>query len=307
MCISGTQVAMNACSIVLLDDNFASIVQACRWGRNVLEAIRKFLQFQLSVNFSAVIITFLGSIIEGESPLTAVQLLWVNLIMDSLGSLALASEEPDDFIMLKPPQTRKDKILTPNMAIYVTTVTVFQVALHMFVNFDGYRYVGIVWDDTIRRHTLVFTTFVLMQVVNEVLVRQLEMEYNFLRGILRNNYFLSILLLICVVQVIAVQFGGSFFQTIGLNGTQWAACIILALTQIPYVLLTRLIYHWHVAYKKKKSNTVTSFKETQQEDTNDVLPMKEVAVDKERLMEKPAPGTADSVYTPNRMVNNLFN
>lgn len=90
MGISGTQVAMNASDIVLLDDNFASIVSATRWGRNVLCTIRKFLQFQLGINIAAIIITFIGSISTGISPLSTIQLLFVNLIMDSLGALALA-------------------------------------------------------------------------------------------------------------------------------------------------------------------------------------------------------------------------
>ena len=92
MGISGTQIAMNASDIVLLDDNFASIVQAIKWGRNVLSVIRKFLQFQLGINLAAVLITFIGSVVYGVSPLSTVQLLWINLIMDSFGAVALASD-----------------------------------------------------------------------------------------------------------------------------------------------------------------------------------------------------------------------
>lgn len=95
MGITGTDVAKGAADIILLDDNFASIVQACMWGRNIYDNIRKFLQFQLTVNVVALITAFVGACILTESPLQPIQLLWVNLIMDSLASLALATEAPD--------------------------------------------------------------------------------------------------------------------------------------------------------------------------------------------------------------------
>jgi Ca2+-transporting ATPase len=95
MGIAGTDIAKNASDIILLDDNFASIVNAIKWGRNVFDAIRKFLQFQLAVNVVALVVVFVGSVADGESPMSTVQLLWVNLIMDTLGALALATGDPD--------------------------------------------------------------------------------------------------------------------------------------------------------------------------------------------------------------------
>lgn len=99
MGITGTDVAKGACDIILLDDNFASIITALKYGRNVYDNVRKFLQFQLSVNVVAMFIVFFGSVILSDSPLNAVQMLWVNLIMDTLGALALATEPPPDAIL----------------------------------------------------------------------------------------------------------------------------------------------------------------------------------------------------------------
>jgi len=96
---TGTQVAHTASDIIIQDDNFASIVKACKWGRNVFDNIRRFLQFQLTVNVVALVTSFIGSVVLWESPLAAIQLLWVNLIMDSLASLALATEEPKDDLL----------------------------------------------------------------------------------------------------------------------------------------------------------------------------------------------------------------
>lgn len=92
MGIAGTEVAKEASGIILLDDNFSSIVTAIKWGRNIFECIRKFLQFQITVNIVAVFMAFMGGVILRESPLTSIQMLWVNLIMDTLASLALATE-----------------------------------------------------------------------------------------------------------------------------------------------------------------------------------------------------------------------
>jgi len=96
---TGTNVAHNAADIIIQDDNFASIVKACKWGRNVYDNIRRFLQFQLSVNVVALATAFSGACILWESPLAAIQLLWVNMIMDSLASLALATETPKDNLL----------------------------------------------------------------------------------------------------------------------------------------------------------------------------------------------------------------
>jgi Ca2+ transporting ATPase len=94
MGIQGTEVAKDACDIVVLDDNFMSIVKAVKWGRNIFDSVGKFLQFQLVVNVVAISVAVIGGFASGESPLAAVQLLWVNLIMDTFAALALATEPP---------------------------------------------------------------------------------------------------------------------------------------------------------------------------------------------------------------------
>ena len=105
MGVTGTDVAKEASDIILMDDNFTSIVKAVSWGRNVFSSIRKFLQFQLTVNVAAVVLAFVGSVTSdhGESPLKPVQLLWVNLIMDTLAALALATEDPVPEMLLQKP------------------------------------------------------------------------------------------------------------------------------------------------------------------------------------------------------------
>lgn len=139
---TGTQVAHTAADIIIQDDNFASIVKACKWGRNVYDNIRRFLQFQLTVNVVALITSFIGSVIMWESPLAAIQLLWVNLIMDSLASLALATEEPKDDLLKRPPYRKKEYIISPKMVKHILGMSIYQaVVLFVFV-FAGFNFVS---------------------------------------------------------------------------------------------------------------------------------------------------------------------
>lgn len=115
MGITGTDIAKGAADIILLDDNFTSIIVALKYGRNVYDSVRKFLQFQLAVNVTAMAIVFFGSCILSDSPLNAVQMLWVNLVMDTFGALALATEPPIDDILLRPPYPKSASIVNEVM------------------------------------------------------------------------------------------------------------------------------------------------------------------------------------------------
>ncbi len=126
MGILGTDAAKNACDIIILDDNFSSIVQAVVWGRNIFNNIRKFIQFQLSVNLSAVLLVFVSSCIGSESPISAIQMLWINLIMDSLGSLALATEEPTKEVLQSLPYQKREYIITSRMWKHIAFQSLFQ-------------------------------------------------------------------------------------------------------------------------------------------------------------------------------------
>jgi magnesium-transporting ATPase (P-type) len=137
MGITGTDVAQSASDIVLLDDNFSSIVVALKYGRNVYDNVRKFLQFQLSVNVVAMFIVFFGSVILKDSPLNAVQMLWVNLIMDTLGALALATEPPQESVLTRPPYDKDNAIVTEVMWRNVFGHAIYQAIVLMVIIFCG--------------------------------------------------------------------------------------------------------------------------------------------------------------------------
>ena len=132
---TGTDVARDAADIIILDDNFNSIVHAIKWGRNIFDNIRKFLQFQLSVNFSAVLLVFVSSCIDSESPITAIQMLWINLIMDSLGSLALSTEDPSDELLYRKPHSKREYIINYTMwkMIIVQSFVQFSLVLYLYL------------------------------------------------------------------------------------------------------------------------------------------------------------------------------
>ncbi len=132
---TGTDVARDAADIIILDDNFNSIVHAIKWGRNIFDNIRKFLQFQLSVNFSAVLLVFVSACIGSESPITAIQMLWINLIMDSLGSLALSTEDPSDELLYRKPHSKREYIINYTMwkMILFQSLVQFTLVLYLYL------------------------------------------------------------------------------------------------------------------------------------------------------------------------------
>jgi len=143
MGIAGTQAAKEACDIVILDDNFTSIVKAVMWGRNVFDSIRKFLQFQLSVNLVAVITTFISSVISSSnhSSLTAIQLLWVNMIMDSLGALALATDPPTEKLLNRRPYNKNERLLNTRMFIQILIMGFFQTGILCLLLYAGDKFI----------------------------------------------------------------------------------------------------------------------------------------------------------------------
>ncbi|KAJ3366468.1 Calcium-transporting ATPase 10, plasma membrane-type [Allomyces javanicus] len=262
MGISGTQISMNASDIILLDDNFISIVQSIKWGRNVLSAVRKFLQFQLSVNLVAVGITIVGSLTQDESPLNPVQLLWVNLIMDTFGALGLASDVPSADILKERPHSRHESILTPSMRQYIPIITVYQMIALLVLLFKGPALITFtvadhgIGKETVWIHTIIFTAFVLMQVVNEVLARQLDHELNIFAGFWANSLFPTMLTIILVIQVVAVQFAGVFMGTLPLNAYDWGICIATALLMVPWVLAFRGLIFLYRRRQRQRYNRV---------------------------------------------------
>jgi Ca2+-transporting ATPase len=177
MGIAGTEVAKEASSIILMDDDFNSIVKALKWGRAVNDAVKRFLQFQLTVNVTAVVLTFVSSVVssikhskETLSVLTAVQLLWVNLIMDTLAALALATDPPHDSILNRRPEPRNASIISTTMWKMILGQAIYQLTITFILYFGGRSVLPDTGEyvlDEKMLSTLVFNTFVWMQIFNQ--------------------------------------------------------------------------------------------------------------------------------------------
>ena len=172
MGIAGTEVAKEASAIILMDDNFASIVKGMMWGRAVNDSVKRFLQFQLTVNVTAVVLTFVSAVASSkeESVLNAVQLLWVNLIMDTFAALALATDPPNRSVLDRKPDRKSAPLITLRMTKMVIGQAICQLAITFCLNFGGRRLLGYGTSDheAMRLNTLVFNTFVWLQIFNEI-------------------------------------------------------------------------------------------------------------------------------------------
>ncbi|KAL9640635.1 MAG: hypothetical protein Q9204_000624 [Flavoplaca sp. TL-2023a] len=254
MGIAGTEVAKEASAIILMDDNFASIVKAIMWGRAVNDAVKKFLQFQVTVNITAVFLTFISAVANEneESVLTAVQLLWVNLIMDTLAALALATDPPTPSILNRKPEPKSAPLITRNMWKMIIGQSIFQLVVTLILYFPGERFIPYYDTNTSTRtdqhQTLIFNTFVWMQIFNQYNNRRLDNRLNIFEGIQRNYFFIGIQFIIVAGQVMIVFVGGRAFHTVRLVGTQWAYCIILGLLSMPVAVLLRLIPDEYMSY-----------------------------------------------------------
>ncbi|XP_036806865.1 plasma membrane calcium-transporting ATPase 2 isoform X8 [Oncorhynchus mykiss] len=239
MGIAGTDVAKEASDIILTDDNFSSIVKAVMWGRNVYDSISKFLQFQLTVNVVAVIVAFTGACITQDSPLKAVQMLWVNLIMDTFASLALATEPPTEALLMRKPYGRNKPLISSTMTKNILGHGIYQLVIIFSLLFVGEQ----IFDIDSGRHaplhsppsehyTIIFNTFVLMQLFNEINARKIHGERNVFDGIFRNPIFCSIVFGTFAIQIVIVQFGGKPFSCTPLDMEKWGWCTFLGLGEL---------------------------------------------------------------------------
>lgn len=249
MGITGTEVAKEASDIVLVDDNFTSILTGVWWGRTLYQNIQRFLQFQLSVNVVALMAAFLGPLVGCDLPLTVVQLLWVNIIMDTFAALALSTDPPRKNTMNQKPVSRDANIITPAMAVNMGIVGLFQLGVLYWVllsdqfvegNLNGTP------EESILKLTVFFTTFVMFQFWNIFNCRNLRHDEAPWSLMLENKYFMGIVAFIFVGQVLMVQTGGpvaKVFRTTPLDFVWWCKIMALTFSVVPVSYIARLLSH----------------------------------------------------------------
>jgi Ca2+-transporting ATPase len=261
MGIAGTEVAKEAADIVILDDNFSSIVKSVMWGRTVFSNIRKFLQFQLTINLVALIVAFVAAVSTGETPLNVLQLLWVNLIMDSLAALALATEAPTRKLLEQLPHGRNEPLINGKMLKHILVQGAYQcfwlflIFYGLPAHFEAFKVspcepeqteqecIDSQEDEQRKTNSMVFNTFIWMQLFNEINARRINDELNVFSGIFNGWIFASVwvITVACQVVIMVVEPVGNIFKVDPLSGLEWGISIAIGVGSLLVSFLTKIV------------------------------------------------------------------
>lgn len=226
---NGTDIAKNAADVILLDNSFPSVILGVKWGRSLYKNIQHFILFQLTVNVVAIGIACVGPFIGVDLPFTVIQMLWVNLIMDTFAALALATEPANEAVMSEQPRDPKAFIITKKMwyEIFGVGILYFGILLYLLIS-------------NTCSLTEFFTIFVMLQFWNLFNARVFGQDRSIFNGLLSNPAFIGICLVIFIGQILIVQFGGDVFRTEPLSIETWLE--IVGLTAI--VPVCRELLYW---------------------------------------------------------------
>ena len=236
MGITGTEVTKEACDILLLDDAFATIVRAIRWGRGIADNFKRFILFQLTVNVSAVLVVLAAVLLDEPPPFSALELLWINIIMDGPPALCLGLERMSDDLLRRKPLRRDAPLVSRGMVMRMAAVGLFIAALCL-IQLKWFDFLGTGLGTDLNK-TAVFTLFVLCQLANALAARRPE-GGNPLGGLLGNPALICAILVAAALQWVIVVYGGAAFETVALPVLVWgkillaAACVPILATLLP--------------------------------------------------------------------------
>ena len=235
---SGTDVAKEAGDIVIMDDNFLSIEKAILYGRTIFKSIRKFIIFQLTVNVAAVLLSFIGPLIGVHEPLTIIQMLWVNLIMDTLAAIAFGGEAPLKRYMKEKPIKRKESIVTKNMLIEIGLIGIYICVISLLLVLN--KNLNSLFDNSHNYiETVVFSFFIFATIFNGFNARTESL--NLFDHITENKRFLTVMALITIIQIIMVNIGGDLLRTTRISLISWGIVLILSVLVIPIDLIRKAL------------------------------------------------------------------
>lgn len=226
MGIAGTEVTKEASDIVLLDDSFATIVKAVQWGRGIYENFKRFIQFQLTVNVSSVAVVICSILAGFAAPFTALELLWINIIMDGPPALTLGLEPIRDDLLKRPPTKRNESIISGKMLFHILTNGLYISLIFMLQHFTNFLGAAEAEQDTV-----LFTLFVVFQLFNAFNCRELNNAPVF-RNLLKNRLMLGVFFIVLLLQVAITQFGTAVFGTTPLGLVMWIKILLVGLTVI---------------------------------------------------------------------------
>ena len=240
---SGTEVAKEASDIVIMDDNILSIEKAILYGRTIFKNIRKFIIFQLTVNFCAVSISVIGPFIGIQTPVTVIQMLWINMVMDTLAGLAFSYEPPLLEYMKELPKKRNESIINSYMLNEILITGIYSSILCIiFLKSSFIR--GLFRYSISNQYimTAFFGLFIFISIFNSFNARTVRL--NILQDIFKNKVFIFIILFIFIVQIFMIYCGGSLFRTVGLNFQEFMVMFICSFSVIPFDIMRKIIYKY---------------------------------------------------------------
>ena len=238
---SGTDIAKSASDIVILDNSFLAISRTILYGRTIFKSIRKFITFQLTMNLAACGVSLIGQFIGVDTPITIIQMLWVNIIMDTLGGLAFSGEAPLDYYMQEKPKSRDEQILSPDMLNQIGITGAYTLLLSVvFLSSPVIRMMYGSGLPTDRFYTAFYALFIFSGIFNCFSARCSRLWL--FSNISKNKPFIFIMLLISVIQICMIYFGGALFRCVPLAPYELSFVILLASTVLPFEMFRRLIY-----------------------------------------------------------------
>jgi len=241
MGIAGTEVAREASDIILLDDSFASITSAVWWGRSLYENIQRFVLFQLTINFCACLLIFIAPLLGYPDPFTIIQILWINIIMDTLAAFALCSEAPHSGLMTRKPVPHDAPIVTRFMAVSIIITGIFIIIggiLQITTGFLG-------GTNPAEINTVFFAAFIITAVWNGINCRALDGRMPpFFKG---NPTFFVVMVAIVIAQILIIQYGGTVFDTVPLSLAQWVKIIIVSASVLVVGFFLRVAFRYPAA------------------------------------------------------------
>lgn len=238
---SGTEVAKEAGDIVILDNNFTSIAKAIRYGRTIFKSIRKFIVYQFTMNLSAVGVSLIGPFIGIDTPVTVIQMLWINIIMDTLAGLAFSGEPSLREYMKERPKRRDEPVIDRSMAQQIFWMGLYTMSLCVaFLGLPYFREMFHFQENPIHFLTAFYALFIFSGVFNSFNARTDRL--NPLANIRKNPLFLLIMLIVSAVQLVMIYYGGRVFRTAGLSLSQLQMIILMAFSVIPAEWLRKLLF-----------------------------------------------------------------
>lgn len=226
MGIAGTDVTKEASDMVLLDDSFSTIIKAVQWGRGIYENFKRFIQFQLTVNVSSVVVVICSILAGFSAPFTALELLWINIIMDGPPALTLGLEPIRPDLLKHKPTRRNENIISKKMLLRIFVNGIFISVIFMLQHFKNF--LGAAPEE---EATVLFTLFVLFQLFNAFNCRELD-DTPMFKNLLKNKLMLGVFLLVLILQGIITQFGAAVFETVPLSAAMWGKMLLTAFTVI---------------------------------------------------------------------------